>query len=314
MPRAATTALVLLLASASIPDAAEPPVTGLAFTPDGKSVVVGSQAGVAVHSWPMLNRQRRLDTVSVNIHDVAFSPDGRLLAVAGGIPSEEGLVEIFSWPSGESSAVLRGHDDCVLAVMWIGNSSLATASLDHEVAVWDVKQRDPVRRLKGHSRGVSSLCFLAEEKLLVSGSLDQSLRVWDSESGERIRSLKNHTQEVHQLAERPGGSGLPMVASVSRDQTVRLWQPTIGRMVRFAKLDSEPLAVVWLPNGSLIAVASADGCVRLVDPDTTEIVETIPALEEWAYSLAVHPKDGSLLAGGRNGTLKQILPKTSGRK
>lgn len=98
-----------------------------------------------------------------------------------------------------------------------------------------------------------------------------------------------------------------MIASVSGDRTVRLWQPTIGRMVRFAQLSSTPLAVAWLRDGSQVAVAATDGHVRLIDPDTVEILQDIPAVDGWAYSLGVHPTDGSLLVGGRNGQLKRIV-------
>ncbi len=287
--------------------AAEPPITAIAFTPDGRSVVAGSQAGLAVHSWPELKLQKTLDTKLVNVHDLAFSPDGGSLAVAGGSPSEEGLVEVFAWPSGESLYVLSGHEDSVLAVVWKDNSSLATASLDHVVAVWDVEILKTVQRLKGHSRGVSALCYLAEQQLLISAGLDQNLRVWSTESAEMIRTLNNHTKEVHDLALRPVVAGLPLVASVSDDRTVRLWQPTTGRMVRFAKLNTIPLAVAWLPDGSQVAVAAADGRVRLIDPDTVEVIDDIPAVDGWAYSLGVHPTDGSLLVGGRNGQLKRIM-------
>ena len=102
-----------------------------------------------------------------------------------------------------------------------------------------------------------------------------------------------------------------MVASVSDDQTVRLWQPTIGRMVRFLKLNSVPLSVVWLPDGSRIAVSCEDGAVRQIDPDTAAITDEHPAIDGWAYSLAVHPLDGSLLAGGQNGKLRRIVVQAS---
>lgn len=293
----------------SITNAAEPPVTAIAFAPDGKSVVVGSQAGLAVHHWPDLKQQRKLDTKIGNVHDLKFSPNGRSLAVAGGTPSEAGLVELLAWPSGVSSAVLKGHEDSVLAVAWRDDSTFATASLDHEVVLWDVKTRKPITRLKGHSRGVSDICFLKRSNLLVSGSLDQNLRVWNTDTTKMVRTLNNHTRGIHQLALRPVAEGLPMIASVSDDRTVRLWQPTIGRMVRFAQLKSTPLAVVWLRDGSQVAVAATDGRVRLIDPDTVEILQEIPAVDGWAYSLAVHPTDGSLLVGGRDGQLKRIIPK-----
>jgi WD40 repeat protein len=287
--------------------AVEPSVTAIAFAPDGHSVVVGSQAGLAVLSWPQLKLQKKIDTTLVNVHDLAFSPNGKSLAVAGGSPAEEGFVEVFAWPSGTAPSILNGHHDSVLAVTWRNDSTLATASLDHEIAMWDVTTRQRTLRLRGHSRGVTTLKFLADQKTLVTGGLDQNLRVWDIESAQMLRTLNNHTREIHQIAVRPATSGLPMIASVSDDRTVRIWQPTIGRMVRFAQLQTQPLAVDWLADGSHIAVASIDGHVRLIDPDTVEIVADFPAVAGWAYALAAHP-DGTLLVGGQDGQLQRIVP------
>lgn len=123
-----------------------------------------------------------------------------------------------------------------------------------------------------------------------------------------VRTLNNHTSAVHRLALRPTVGGLPMIASVSDDRTVRLWQPTIGRMVRFAQLDATPLAVDWLIDGSRIVVATSVGSVQLIDPDTVEVTQNISAVDGWAYALDVHPTDGSLLVGGTNGQLKRITP------
>jgi WD40 repeat protein len=284
----------------------QPPITCVTFTPDGQSVIVGSQAGLSVLRWPDLAQQKTIETVLVNIHDLAFSPDGTTLAVAGGTPSEEGLIEFLAWPSGESSFVLSGHKDSVMSVVWIDNATLASSSLDHDILVWDATSHEIKQRITGHSRGVSSLCFLPESNILVSAGLDQNLRVWQLPAGELIRTLNNHTREIHQIALRPGHEGLPMIASVANDRTVRLWQPTIGRMVRFTRLDSNPLAVAWLPSGTHFAVACEDGHVRLIDPDTLEILQDTPAVDGWAYSLAVHPTDGSLLVGGQHGQLKRV--------
>lgn len=287
--------------------AAEPPVTTIEFAPDGESVVVGSQAGLFIYSWPELKRQKVLTTTLVSIHDLAFSPDGRRLAAGGGAPSEEGLLELLAWPEGNSLSVFSGHEDTVLAVAWRSDATLASASLDHEILLWEVKSGKQVQRLKGHSSGVTSLRFLSDGQHVVSGGRDNNVRVWDADSGRMIRALNNHTREIHQLAVRPRVGGLPMVASVSNDRTVRLWQPTIGRMVRFTRLTSIPLAIAWLPDGSQIAVSCEDGAVRLIDPDAVKIQRKIPALDGWAYSLAIHPTDSSLLVGGQKGQLKRIF-------
>ena len=293
-------------------EAADPPITSIAFARGGKSVVTCSQSGLQVSSWPELKRQRTFPASAVNLHDIAFSPAGDRLAVGGGIPAEEGSVEIFSWPAGKSLKILDGHENSVMGLAWLNESTLATASLDHSVILWNTRTGSRSRRLKGHSRGVSSICFLGKENLLVSTGVDQSLRVWKAGSGELVRSLNIHTRPVHDLALRPGGQGLPMVASVSDDRSVRLWQPTIGRMVRFARLASKPLDAEWLPDGSRIVVACTDGHVRVVHPLTVKVTHDIAAVKGWAYSLAVHPTDGSVLVGGQDGQLnRRTLTATS---
>lgn len=50
-----------------------------------------------------------------------------------------------------------------------------------------------------------------------------------------------------------------------------------------------------------MAVSCTDGHVRVVDPDTVKVTHDLAALEGWAYSLAVHPTDGSILVGGQSG-------------
>ncbi len=289
-------------------DATEPPITSILFTPDSKAVVACSQAGLLVYSWPNLKLNKTIQTNAVNIHEIAFAPTGKQLAIGGGSPGKVGVVEIISWPEGKSLRVLKTKQvDSVMAVAWRNDSVLASASLDRSIWLWDVNNGTALRELKGHSGGVTSLCFLPGKKTLVSAGIDRSLRVWDVDSGELIRSMDNHTMPVYGLAVRPTKNGLPMVASVSKDKTVRLWQPTIGRMVRFARLKSKPLGVGWVRDGTKVLACCTDGCVRVVDPDTVTITREIPALAGWAYTLAVHPSDRSIVVAGQNGELRRIL-------
>ena len=290
----------------------KPPVTSIVFAPEGKSVASVSQAGLSVHTWPDLKSQRTVKLKTTNPHSIVFSPDGKHVAVGGGVPSEDGTIEVFSWPEAKPIAQLGEHADSVMSVAWQDDDTIVSASLDKEVRVWSVKSGKLVRTFKGHSRGVTSVSFLADKKTMITAGIDQSIRVWNAETGELIRSMAMHTKPIHDVAVRPATEGLPMIASASDDRTVRLWQPTIGRMVRFAKLPVRPLNVEWLPDGSRVIAACTDGKAYTINPDTVQVTNVAPAISGWAWAMQVHPNQNALAVGGPNGTIKVLtLPQIS---
>jgi WD40 repeat protein len=309
------TLFCLVMTGASV-IASEPPITALAFTPDGDSVIAASQAGLMVYSWPDLRRQRTIKCSASNLHCLAFFPAAELLAVGGGNPSEDGSVEIFSWPDGEHVSTLAEHTDSVRAVVWLSEARLASAGFDRSIRIRETglagsTQASPsqdegsLQTLNGHSRSVSALCILNGEQFLVSAGDDQSLRVWDLQKGEVIRSLNQHTKVVHDLALRPSEGGLPMIASASGDRTIRFWQPTIGRMVRYVRLNSEPLSIAWLDSDHIVA-ACVDGHIRVVDANDLTVTDTQAAIDGWAYAIAVNAVDGTVAVAGTGGQIRRV--------
>ena len=295
-----------LLTSLSVV-ANEPPITALAFTPEAKQVVAVSQSGIHVYSWPELDHKRAIRTSALNLHCLAFSPNEKYLAVGGGAPSEDGVVEVFSWPKGEPITRFDSHNDSVRSVIWQDNDRLLTASIDREIKLWHLeKETNSILTLKGHSRSVDAICLIGNGQTLVSTGADQSLRVWDMESGTLIRTMNQHTKPVNALELRPIRDGLPMVASAARDRTIRFWQPTIGRMVRYIRLDSEPLNIAWTNDGDRVLATCVDGRVRIIDPVEVTVTQDLPAINGWAYALAVHPHDRSAAIGGINGQIWRI--------
>ena len=282
------------------------PITAVAFTPNGREVVVGSQAGLEVQSWPELARVATLPTELGNIHDLAFSPDGKILAVAGGRPGIEGTVELFRWPERELLRHTSPHDDVIYAVSWRSDGKeLALASGDRRVGLLNVAAELPARYLEGHSRAVLATTFLQNDDGPLSGGVDASIRLWDPPNRTIRRVLSNHTSAINDLKIQPiiDSQALPMVASAGDDRTVRFWQPTIGRLVRFARLDSAALALAWSADGRIIWAACKDGRLRGIDPTDASVKGVLSAIDGVAYSLAVAP-DRRVLVAGSNGQLR----------
>ena len=123
-----------LCVAASPAGAGDPPITSLAFAPDGKSIAACSQAGLRIYSWPGLKPGKKLETNALNLHDLAFSPGGDRLAVGGGIPADEGTVEIFSWPAGKPLFVRISSTDWTDGG-WSGDDSVALAQRLADVGV-----------------------------------------------------------------------------------------------------------------------------------------------------------------------------------
>lgn len=289
-----------------------PPITAVAIDEKNLVAIIGSQAGLIVHAWPDLDRVRPLPTKLDHIHDIAISPDGTLLAAAGGSPAESGAIELFRWPTGELWKSIADHRDLVQALAWRDDSEqFATASADKSVRVYERTTANCLHILEGHSRAVMAVEYLSGKMGLVTAGVDESLRFWELESGDgRVdsprRTFTNHTRAVYDLAKLPAaGSGPPIVASIGEDHTVRLWQPTVGRMMRFVKLTSVPLAVCWTSDGRLLLASCKDGHIRTIDPDTVAVVAEQQAFAGPAYSLAV-ANNGDILAGGVIGSLRRL--------
>ena len=85
---------------------------------------------------------------------------------------------------GQPIRQFRGHHAPVSAVAFAPDGqSLASASFDHSIKVWDVPRGAVVQTLAGHRDTVLTLAYTADGRRLVSAGTDGQVLVWDAVTG-----------------------------------------------------------------------------------------------------------------------------------
>ncbi len=181
--------------------------------------------------------------------------------------------------------------------------TLAAASDDDVVRLWDADTGETTRRLEGHASGVLSVAFSPDGKKLASASADHTVRLWDLASGEEtLRPLVGHDSAVRSVVFSPDGKTL---ASASADRSVRLWDLASGKTSRLLEgHESGVLSVAFSPDGKTLASASSDRSVRLWHTASGEEIRRLVGHESGVLSVAFSSDGKTLASASSDGTLR----------
>jgi WD40 repeat protein/energy-coupling factor transporter ATP-binding protein EcfA2 len=196
---------------------------------------------------------------------------------------------------------LEGHDKDVTSVSFSPDSkTLASASFDKTIKLWNVETGEEIRTLKGHNILVSSVSFSPDGEKLVSGGGDSIIKLWDIKTGEVIHTLKGHNDLVYDVSFSPDGNTL---ASASFDETIKLWNVKTGQ-VRLTLKGHHGFvsSVSFRSDGKILASGSGDGTIKLWDVGIGKEIRTLN--NNNGVDCVTFSPDGKILASGSYKTVK----------
>ena len=194
------------------------------------------------------------------ISEIAYSPDGKHLAVAIGTE-----IWLYDAQTGEELDLLAGHTDVVISIAFSPDSqTLTSGGSDGTVHLWDTATVSKIRTLTTHT-GAITVAFSPDGNTLASGNREGIIRLWDVATDSEIHTLKGHVGWVSSIAFSPHSKTL---TSGGSDRTVRLWDVATGNEIRTLTGHTDAvISIAFSPDGNTLASGGAwqEGVARLWD-------------------------------------------------
>lgn len=219
---------------------------------------------------------------------------GEDLIVSAG---DDAAAIIWNRNTGDLRHRLVGHEAKIMAVAAAPDgATLATASWDRRIGLWDAATGAHIRWLTGHSSLVNDVAFGVGDALY-SASADGSVREWRWRDGVQTRILARHGFGVNRLLVDEAAGWLGYGALDGGTRALRL---SDGEEIADLTLDRRPiLAMAARPDGGEIAVGDGEGYIMIVDTSDWSVVRDFRAAKRGPiWALAYVDGGAALLAGG----------------
>lgn len=247
-----------------------PVIPSLDYAPDGKLLAIAAYHEILLVETATGKLRDRLVGMSERVQTVRFSPDGKRLAAAGGLPGRMGEIQVWDVAKGKLKLSVPVTFDTLNGVSWSPDGTkLAFGCGDNTLRAIDASTGAQVLYQGGHNDWVLDTAFSAAGTHIVSVSRDMSVkltevatqRLIDNVTSITPRALKGGVQAVSRHPKFDhiivgGSDGMPRAYRLFRE-TARMIGDDANHILDFYALPGRVFSVRFSADGKRVAASSS---------------------------------------------------------
>jgi WD40 repeat protein len=211
---------------------------GLAWSPDGSQIAVGTDDGVWIHQANALDDVEHVIEANF-VTALDWHPTENWIATGSSSSQDEDPLRVWDADTGEVLHVLEGHPYIIDGVNWSPDGHLlATTSWDETLRVWQIEATSAMQIIDTPDASTHSrLDWSPNSRYVVTkhlyDAIESHIVVYDPEAGDAVLSWPFNI-ETWSIQWSPDNR---FIATVGGDGLIRIWGSSTGELSSSVEVD-----------------------------------------------------------------------------